>query len=427
MKSVINGRKKRLSRAVGIAMINLSREDALLVHCARLTISEEQRHAIKGLLTGKLDWDLLMQKAVWHRLPLLLSHHLSSPDLSMFVPVPVQERLKNLRYQRLARNMILQDELSHLLSIFNSQGIPTIVLKGAALLENIYADISLRSMNDLDILVRPEHLDFAEAIALGRGYVYLAAQNTTEKARKNGRHLDNLVLPGKGILLEIHQHFVNADDPYHFDLSGFWSRTEPVKILGVPALALAPGDLLIHLSIKFLLDRRYRSNNALGQLCDISEVIRHYDDSLDWDLIEKTCGEKGVSRGLHFVLYTCKHLLQAPIPGPILDRFQPHTFDVTSAEMFIRRRVLDSRPWLAHGLLDSQEAFNRRGTAWAIARRFTVFMRQIMSKNGKGSGPSGWRRIIDVLPKLGRVLFRPDELKKDLHLDRWLHDLYNAS
>ena len=408
-------------------MINLSPEDTLLVHCARLAISDERHDAIINLLKEKLDWALLMQKAVWHRLPLLLSRHLSSPGLSTFVPETVRETLKNLRYQRLVRNMILQDELSHLLLIFNSQDIPAIVLKGAALLESVYSDISLRSMNDLDILVRPEHLDLAETIALDRGYSYLAAQNTPEKARKNGRHLDNLVLREKGILLEIHQHFVNADDPYHFDLSGFWSRAEPVKILDVPALALAPEDLLIHLSIKFLLDRRYRSNNALGQLCDISEVIGHYGDSLDWDLIEKTSGEKGVSRGLHFVLYTCRQLLEAPISESILERFQPHTFDVTSAEMFIRRRVLDTRPWLAHGLLDSREAFNRRSIARAISRRFSAFTRQIMSKNGDGSGPPGWRRLIDILPRLGRILFRPDELKKDLHLDHWLHDIYNAN
>jgi len=282
-------------------------------------------------------------------------------------------------------------------------------------------------MNDLDILVRPEQLDLAETNALGRGYVYRAAQNGPKQNRKSGRHLDNLVLRQKGIMLEIHQHFVNADDPYHFDLTDFWNRAEPVKILGVPALILAPEDLLIHLSIKFLLDRRYRSNNALGQLCDISEVIGHYGDSLDWGLVEKTSKGKGISKGLHFVLYTCKHLLQVPISESILDRFHPNKFDVTSAEMFIRRRVLDTRPWLAHGLLDSREAFSRRGLARAISRRFSEFTRQIISKNGNGGNPPGWRRLIDILPRLGRVLFRPDELKKDLHLDHWLHDIYDAS
>ncbi len=420
--------KKGLARQSGGGVtISLSREDALLVHCARLDLSEERRQAIKDILAGKLNWDALTQKAIWHRLLLLVSHHLTSPDLNVFVPESVLERMKNLQYHSLARNMVFQDELSRLLSELNNQEIPVIVLKGAALLGTIYRDISLRPMSDLDILVRPEHLDLAEAIALRRGYTYLAAHDTTGRTKKNGRHLDNLILRGKGVLLEIHQHIVDAGDPYRFDLDGFWARAEPVMISGARALTLAPADLLIHLSVKFLLDRRYRSNNALGQLCDISEVIGHYNHSLDWDLIEKTSQDKGVLKGLHFVLYTCQHLLQAPVPASILDRFQPNEFDPDSAELFIRRRVLDTRPWLAHGLVDSRQAFSRRLMIRAIARRFSGFTRQIIKKNGNSSdGPSGLRRVIEIVPRLGRVLIRPDELKEDLRLDRWLHDLYKS-
>lgn len=421
------GKKSLARQSGGGTIFNLSREDEILVHCARLDMSEERHEAVKALLTGKIDWELLLQRAIWHRLQLLVSHHLRSSELCPLIPEPVLERMKSLRYQGLARNMVLQDELSRLLSVFNEEDIPVIVLKGAALQENVYPDISLRPMNDLDILVRPEHLDRAESIALRRGYVYLTANDTSKRDRKSGRHLNNLILREKGVLLEIHQHLVNTDDPYHFDLSDFWTRAEPVTMSGARALALAPGDLLLHLSIKFLLDRRFRSNNALGQLCDISEVIRHYGDSLDWDFIERTAREKGVTKGLHFVLYTCRFLLQAPIPEHVLARFQPGTFDSASAETFILRRVLDTRPWLAHGLLDSHEAFSRRRMVRAITRRFSTFTRQLIRKNGNVTGHSGLRRLVDVLPRLGRVLLRPSELKKDLQLDRWLHDIYTAS
>jgi hypothetical protein len=417
------GKKSLAGPSGGEIIINPSCEDALLINCARLDLSGERRQAVKELLGGKLNWDLLRQKAIWHGLLPLVSHHLRSPDLSIFVPEPVLEKMKNLQYHSLARNLVLQKELSCLLSELNEQGIPVIVLKGAALMGNIYNDISLRVMNDLDILIRPEHLDLAEAIALRRGYTYLTTRGAPDQIRKNGRHLDNLILRGKDVLLEIHQHIVDAGDPYYFDLVGFWSRAEPVSISGTRALTLAPGDLLIHLSLKFLLDRRYRSNRALGQLCDISEVIGHYRHSLDWDLIEKTSQEKGLLKGLHFVLYTCQQLLQALVPAPILHRFQPRDFDPASARLFIRRRVLDTRPWLAHGLLDS----SRGRMVRAIAGRFSRFTRQIVKKNGNDVGVrSGWRRIVSILPQLGRVLVRPAELKDDLRLDRWLHDLYKS-
>jgi hypothetical protein len=421
------GKKGLAKPSGGEVLIDPSREDSLLINCACLDLSGERHQAIKDLLGGKLNWDLLIQKAIWHRLLPLVSHHLISPDLSMSVPGLVLEEMKNLQYHSLARNLVLQKELSCLLSELNKRGIPVIVLKGAALLENIYGDISLRPMNDLDILVRPEHLDLAEDIALRRGYAYSTTRNAPDQTRKSGRHLDNLTLHEKGVLLEIHQHIVDAGDPYHFDLDGFWSRAEPMTISGVRALTLAPGDLLIHLSIKFLLDRRYRSNRALGQLCDISEVIGHYRHSLDWDVIEKTSREKGLLRGLHFVLYTCQQLLQSVVPGPVLMRFQPRDFDPASASLFIRRRVLDIRPWLAHGLVDSRMDFSRRRMFQAIVGRFSHFTRQVVKKSENGGGArSRWRRIGDILPQLSRVLVRPDELKDDLRLDRWLHDLYKS-
>jgi hypothetical protein len=422
------GKKSVASQPVEGIVTNLSREDALLIFCARLNLSEENLQAIKYLLAGRLDWNLLMQKAVWHRIPLLVSHHLRSPALSMFVPEVIWERLDSLYYQGLARNMVLQSELARFISACNNHNIPVIVLKGAALLESIYRDISLRSMNDLDILVRPEHLDLAETIALRLGYTYVASHDTREQTRKSGRHLDNLILREKGVWLEIHQHIVNTDDPYRFDLSGFWTRAEPVTIAGARTLTLAPADLLIHLSIKFLLDRRYHSNNALGQLCDISEVIIHYNSSLKWELVERTSQEIDLPKGLYFVLDTCHRLLQTPVPDSILAKFRPQEFNPAAAELFIRRRVLDTRPWLAHGLLDSRQTFSRRRMLQAIIGRCFGFAKQIVRKNGNDARElSGFRRIGDILPRLARVVFKPAELKRDLQLDHWLHDLYTTN
>jgi|WetSurMetagenome_2_1015567.scaffolds.fasta_scaffold130065_2 hypothetical protein len=413
----------------GRTMINISREDAVLVHCARLELSPERYQMLKDILSGQLDWDLLVQKANWHRLLLQVAYHLRSQDLSKNVPNPILKRMKSLQYTSLARNMVFLDELSHLLTIFQKEGIPVIILKGAALLGNIYSDISLRPMSDLDILVRPEHLDHAETLALRRGYSYFVTQEQQERAKHEDRHLENLILREKGTMLEIHRFIVNPNDPYHFELDGFWERAKPFTSLGANALTLATEDLLIHLSINFLLDRRYHSAKALGQLCDISEVVKYYGNSLNWDLIEKTSRENGILKGLHFVLYTCQHLLETPVPASILNRFQPREFNPASAELFIRRRILDTRPWLAHGLLDSRRSFSRRRMILAIINRFFSFTKDIIRKNGNGDdvGSSNSRRLKDILPRLVGVLLKPANLADDLKLDRWLHDLYSTN
>ena len=85
--------------------IGLSREEELLVHCARVDMFGERRVAARDLLAEGLDWDSLLEGAIWHRLLPLVAYHLKSPDLSVFVPQQVKEKLQRLGYQSVARNM----------------------------------------------------------------------------------------------------------------------------------------------------------------------------------------------------------------------------------------------------------------------------------------------------------------------------------
>ena len=418
---VTNG-KEQLYSTIGMS---LSREDELLVHCARLDLFQERHQAIRDILTEGLDWDLLLERAAWHRLSPLVSYHLRSPDLSVLVPRPVLEKLQRLSYRSLARNMLLQYEFSQLLSSFNEEGIPIIVLKGAALLDSIYRDIGLRPMSDLDILVQPEHLDRAEAIALCHGYVPIADRDAPEDTTMNCRHLPNLIRFEKGVVLEIHQHIVDSDSAYHFELSDFWARAKPVTMSGACALVLTPEDLLIHLSINFLLDRRYRSKSALGQLCDISEVILQYGDSLNWNLIEEVSQEYDIAPGLHCVFYACEQLLGSQVPASVLSRLQPLEFNSSLAKLFLRRRVLDTRPWLAHQLVASGSAYTLPRAIQAALGRFFPTPRRFSKKYGL----RGWssclylKKMVEQLRCVSRAMLRPSELKEDLLLDRWLHDL----
>ena len=409
--------------------IGLSREDELLVHCARLALFQERRKVVKYLLAEGLDWDLLLDRAAWHRLSPLVSHHLRTPDLSVFVPRLVLEKLKRLNYQSLARNMLLQDELSKLLAAFNEAGLPVIVLKGVALLGSIYRDIGLRPMSDLDVLVQPEHLDRAKAIALCQGYAPIVERVVQEHDTVNRRHLPNLIHHERGIVLEVHQHIVDSDSAYHFNLNGFWNRAQPVTIPGNSALMLAPEDILIHLSIKFLLDRRYSSKSALGQLCDISEVLLQYSDSLNWNLIEEVSQEYGIAPGLHFVFYACEQLLGSQVPTGILARLKPLEFNPSLAKLFLRRRVLSTKPWLAHELVAFGSTYTLRRAIRAALGRLLPTQKHIFRKNGLREYPNHLylKRVTEQLKRVSRATLRPSELKEDLLLDRWLHDLYSSA
>jgi hypothetical protein len=408
-----------------IKELELSGETAFLVHCARLRLSPRRTQAIKDILGTGIDWDSLLKKANLQRLTPLVTYHLRSPDLAGLVPKSILVKLKGIYYQSLARNMLLQEELSRLLSALNNENIPVIILKGSALLDIIYQDISLRPMSDLDILVRPDDLDRAEALVLGMEYSYiLESRNISTDLVK--RHLPTMKHGKKYVFLEVHQHIVSTDDAAYFDISDFWARARPVRKANAQALVFSPEDSIIHLGIKFLSDRRYYSNAALSQLCDISETVKYYGGSLDWDLVVRVSREKGFTAGMHSVFYACQRVLGTPVPAGVVRQLRPPDFDPGVADLFLRRRVLDTRPWLAHELVDYKATYNRRRAFGAIIGRFSRLAAGFLGRDGH----TGKRRLFSaarlkiVIPRVFGVILKPSELKEDLLLDRWLHDLY---
>jgi len=403
----------------------LSGETALLAHCARLRLSPRRVQAIKDILGAGVDWGSLMNTATWHRLTSLVSHHLRSPELASLVPAPMMAKLASVHYQSLARNMLLQDELGRLVAAFNKQGIPVVLLKGSALLDVVYQDISLRPMSDLDLLVRQEDIGCAESLVLSLDYAYLTKQGRGAVSEGN-RHLPNLGHRKKGIFIELHQHIVSTGDPCYFDIGEFWKRARPVRKGNAEALVFAPEDMLAHLAIKFLSDRRYQSNAAVGQLCDISETIKHYGDSLDWDSVVRVSGENGFVAGMHSVLYGCQRVLGTPVPAKVMQRLCPAQFDPDIADLFLRRRVLDTRPWLAHDLVGHQAPYSRRRALGAVIGRFTRLLGKMFGRNGHQGkrGLLSLGRVKVVMPRVFQAVLQPSKLKEDLLLDRWLHDLY---
>jgi hypothetical protein len=345
--------------------------------------------------------------------------------LSAYIPQLVLQKLQNIYYLSLTRNMLFQDELSRLLNALNEEKIPVILLKGAALLESVYQDISLRPMSDLDILIQLEHLDCAEGIALRQGFVYIASRRSQELARMKLRHLANMMHVQKRMLLEIHQHIVDPDSPYHFDLSGFWARARHTKILDADALTLAPEDLLIYLCINFLRDRQYSSNSAVGQLCDISEVILHYSDSLNWGLIESTAREYGIAPALHCALYICERILGTKVPAGTLACLQPSGFDLSMVTLFMQRRLWDTRDWVPLDFMNPKGRYSRYKAFMAIINKlFHIPSRIFQERGARGHKISYYFRLMrHMVPGLARALLRPVELKQNLLLDRWLHNL----
>ena len=74
------------------------------------------------------------------------------------IPPEIMQELQDDYLKNLARNMRLFHQLKGILKRFHEDNIPVIPLKGAYLAEQVYGNIGVRSMCDIDILVTKQYL-----------------------------------------------------------------------------------------------------------------------------------------------------------------------------------------------------------------------------------------------------------------------------
>ncbi|BCX04515.1 MAG: hypothetical protein KatS3mg053_2453 [Candidatus Roseilinea sp.] len=154
--------------------------------------------------------------------------------------------LKGIHRRTWFENQLRLRSLAGLLDRFHQAGIPTLVLKGAALALRYYADVGLRPMDDVDVLIPTERA--REAIAL------LHRWGWREKPYREMRQVDDNVIAARhswefsneaGDRVDLHWHalftscFPGADE-------SFWRDAEPWTIGGTSSLALNAADALIH-------------------------------------------------------------------------------------------------------------------------------------------------------------------------------------
>ena len=151
-------------------------------------------------------------------------------------------RMRTLR--ELQRSTLRQRQLAEMAAGFERAGLNLVMLKGAWLAESVYANPVLRSMTDIDVLIRTDQRDRSHAVMLQLGYTATADTLHSRFAYDQGyRH------PQYPYAVEIHWAVSSereTDSP-EADMAAIWRHVEPTQLYGFPCFALSVPDQLAHL------------------------------------------------------------------------------------------------------------------------------------------------------------------------------------
>jgi hypothetical protein len=292
---------------------NAPPELRLLIACARVRLEPETGARITALASENLHWDYVWQLAQRHGMAPLLYWHLKAtcPEL---VP-PARLTLLHEKFdQNHNRNLFLTGELFRLIAQFESSGIPVVAFKGPVLAYSVYKNLALRYFKDLDLLVRRKDALPAQAQLVRWGYrpqlkLTPAQQKHFVQAECELRFFGE---EGKSIV-ELHWDLEPRYFSFPLDVERLWDRLETLELSGHRVHTFSPDDLLL-----ILCEHGARHLWArLEWLCSVAEMVRA-EKRIDWERVMEQARALGSERMVMLGLYLSHHLLDAPLPAPML-------------------------------------------------------------------------------------------------------------
>ena len=278
----------------------------------------------------------------------------------------LMEQLAVCYRQAKCRNEALFEEMALVIRCFHSAGIPTMLLKGAALSISGYLDRGARPMRVFDVLV--------PSSAAGRALHLLENQEwrcpdgspmriTTTQQRY--RPAMEIVSP-TGHLLNLHWHLLNQSRSARAD-AGFWQRAWPVSLGEDRMLRLPPTDQLLDVCAGGI-----ESREPIGWVCDAMLTIRA--GQIDWERLLVLAQQHDAVLPLRDALHYLRNSFQAPIPRSIVWRLEK--VRVSRCALMEYRRLVE--PGLAHSplvkLVATYRGYLRGVRDWPVLRRLAGFL-----------------------------------------------------
>jgi len=261
------------------------------------------------------EWKETIESAAAHGLIPLLYKRLKNSAVGNRLPAGLARTIEEQYLAVAARNMMLADELAGILQACERENRPCMPLRGLALAEDLFGDITLRPMGDIDLLVRREDLEDITSILCGLGF--------QQMDRRPGFAIDyyytlKFFKDRHGWII-VEPHWTITYPPFadRVDMGLVWERSERDRVVGVTSRKLAVEDLLFHLCLHLV----HQGDEApLLHFFEIDRLIRQRHESIDWSGVALMAEMSGQGFLLHRALDRVRTHFDTPVPEEAIRR-----------------------------------------------------------------------------------------------------------
>ena len=247
--------------------------------------------------SSQCDWNKVKDYAKTHEV-----HPLVYPGLknaSIHPPPDIQIYFYDIYIASILSCAKAWHEFMRIHAAFREKFIPIIPLKGLAFLDDIYANLSVRLMHDMDILIRPQDFSDAEVVLNGLGYRKDLGRLQEKYWKEKHYHIRFIRWHDEKPSFYLELHWL-LDFPVRWDLRGasLWDRARTLQSNSQPITVLSPEDSMICLALH---QRRFGNSLAMKNVLDTALLLQKY-PTLDWDYIGREARRIKGRTAMYFLL-----------------------------------------------------------------------------------------------------------------------------
>lgn len=322
----------------------LTPEESILFLASRINLGPDESFQMHDILKNNPDWSIIDRYATLVGIKPLLFKHLSQNGNKNHVPAEVMSTLKKHYMMTLVRNMVIYKGIDEILNVMNKAEIPIVLLKGAYLANYIYADIGLRQMSDVDVLVREEDKEFVleklKEIDFKKPDGRYASDFHENHLADKVCHLAPMVKQ-KMCPVELHFDVFSSFKYTLADMAKVWQTVGTTSLHGLQIRYLSLEYQLLHLCLHLynhVVPSR-KASIAFYWFCDIHELIINSKKEINWNKYCKITDQFNVVSQTNLILAYIKFYWNTPVPESVF-RDTGKNIDIFSITNIVRS-VLD--------------------------------------------------------------------------------------
>jgi len=345
-------------------MTKLTIEESLLLLACRPSLEEKEQKHLASLAKNVSDWPLVLWRAENYRIMPLLHDWLSKTSSLGAAPSYVGNYMESWSALSLSRSKAQFQQLGRIVRSLEDESIDYFLLKGSGLAALYYPDPSLRPMQDLDFIVRPEDASRVQQILFQLGYRHGIWDSDSETftptevrltpyslqsgieippftylVRMQSPVAEKLVLPEwrrqhlkcavkdqqlvMPVFLDVH---INLSEG--IDLPDVWRGARTASVFGVPTRVQSATMMLWFIATRLYYEAFAYNTLKLSMFGDVHTLLTQAQKEIDWPELLALAHKYGTRPALYYVLAQMRTLTGVEVPLNVLSVLMPRASEI---------------------------------------------------------------------------------------------------